>query len=301
MAHPLSSDSDAEFTVTLGLGPFHDALREAIRRRGLPLDRLRDRLARRGIQVALSSLSGWQNGRSVPTGSRSVRAVAALEEILALPQASLSTLLATPPSALDEHRGPLGELLDSVPGSRSRDLDVLSHDQTLMIGASRHSEGLRSRSIVRARRDGVDRYVARSFGEPGQRPDEMSLPRALRNCRLGRFQQHPTHPVMIFELLFTQVLTAGATWVFEWETVAASDAECTDFAYAFRNRVDVCVLEVRFDPAALPAAPHAYTRPGLYGDRTRGGGLALSDYHALHLCVSDQDSGVAGIGWEWPP
>jgi len=40
-------------------GPFHEALRAAVRRRGLTLDRLRAHLARRGLIVGLSSLSDW--------------------------------------------------------------------------------------------------------------------------------------------------------------------------------------------------------------------------------------------------
>src|SRR4029450_7869746 len=78
-----------------GTGPFHAALREAIRERGLTLDRLRSHLARRGVSVALSSLSAWQHGNARP-GVSSFRAVRALEEVLRLPSGSLIHLLVMP-------------------------------------------------------------------------------------------------------------------------------------------------------------------------------------------------------------
>src|SRR5439155_6255757 len=49
---PASGDLDS----TLGTGPFDAALRAAVSRRGLTLDRLRSHLDRRGIPVGLSSL-----------------------------------------------------------------------------------------------------------------------------------------------------------------------------------------------------------------------------------------------------
>lgn len=305
MARPHTFGRTAELDDALGPGAFHDALRLAIRRRGLPLDRLRDRLAQQGIHVALSSLSGWQNGRSAPTGDHSVRAVAALEHILALPQQTLTTLLVSAQrfgsdAMLDEHSGPLGELLDSLPGSRDRNVDVLSQDQTLVVDHLRRPHRLRSRSIVRALRDGVDRFVVRAFGVPGQSPADMYVPLPLRNCRLGRVRLHADQPVMLCELLFNQTLPAGATWVFEWGAHGTLPVGCTDFAYAFRHPVDVCMIEVRFDPTALPNSCQAYNRTGLYTERLPGGRLLANSYHAVNLCLSGRRFGVAGISWEWP-
>ena len=50
----------------LRIGPFHSALRAAIRRRGLTLERLRLRLGQQDVAVALSTLSDWQQGRVRP-------------------------------------------------------------------------------------------------------------------------------------------------------------------------------------------------------------------------------------------
>src|SRR5688572_3853543 len=96
-------------------GPFHAALRSAIRERGLPLERLRAHLARRGVTVGLSSLSDWQTGNSRPAHPGSRRALRALEDVLELPPASLVRLLDNgtgPPKGLLDV-GAVAELLDT--------------------------------------------------------------------------------------------------------------------------------------------------------------------------------------------
>src|SRR4051794_30388853 len=122
--------TDRNANSLLYTGPFHAALRAGIRERGLTLERLRWHLARRGIPIGLSSLSQWQHGHTRPGRDNSLRAVEALEEILRLPPGSLTRLLAVEDfparprkEGLDESGGPLGELLDSLPGSRACDAD----------------------------------------------------------------------------------------------------------------------------------------------------------------------------------
>ena len=66
---------------------FADVFRDALRRRGLSLERVRHRLQTQGIGISLATLSYWQRGRSQPERAKSLRAVDALEEILALPPA----------------------------------------------------------------------------------------------------------------------------------------------------------------------------------------------------------------------
>ncbi|MFC7732668.1 hypothetical protein [Actinomadura keratinilytica] len=73
---------------------FAGALRQAIRGSGLTLERIRHRLACRGVSVSVATLSYWQRGRSRP---RSRPVVAALEEILQVPAGTLTGLLDDPP------------------------------------------------------------------------------------------------------------------------------------------------------------------------------------------------------------
>ncbi|MYR59325.1 transcriptional regulator, partial [Streptomyces sp. SID625] len=57
-----SGDPLAEELVRLlERGPFADALRAAITASGLSLDRIRDRLVRRGASLSVATLSSWQS------------------------------------------------------------------------------------------------------------------------------------------------------------------------------------------------------------------------------------------------
>jgi hypothetical protein len=276
-------------------GPFHVTLRSAIQRSGLTLDRLRTHLARRGIWVGLSSLSDWQSGRSLPVHPNSLRAVAALEEILGLAPDSLAALTV-------DHRvadiGAVAELLEFLPGSRDRRVELISVHNRITVDA-RGSATTWTRTAIRAMRDGVDRYVVRYYGNPGSVPT-LVRPRALSDCRLGRIVAHPREPALIYELLFDQTLRAGDTWVFEAGLVDRTGVRCTEFAYGFRFPAEQYLLEVRFDPRALPASCYSFAQRDLADERHPTGALELSAHHSVHLVASGVRSGVLGIKWDWP-
>ncbi len=77
-------------------GPFSLALKQAIRASGLSLDRLQHKLGERGTPVSKTALSYWQHGRTRPERPESMRALAAVEEVLGLEAGSLSALLGPP-------------------------------------------------------------------------------------------------------------------------------------------------------------------------------------------------------------
>ncbi|NEE19916.1 hypothetical protein G3M58_77345, partial [Streptomyces sp. SID7499] len=85
--------TEIELAQVLRTGPFHLALRTALSVRGLPLHRVQHHLAHRGVKLGVTSLSYWQQGVRRPRRAESLRAVAALEEVLALPDDSLLRLL----------------------------------------------------------------------------------------------------------------------------------------------------------------------------------------------------------------
>ncbi|WP_410648581.1 transcriptional regulator [Amycolatopsis sp. cmx-4-54] len=85
-----------ELRRLLDTGPFADALRAAIRARGLGLDRIRYRLRGRGCSVSLATLSHWQSGRCRPERPESLLVLKNLEEVLGVPPGSLSRLLGPP-------------------------------------------------------------------------------------------------------------------------------------------------------------------------------------------------------------
>ena len=287
----------ARTTDTLYTGPFHAALRAAIRDSGLTLDRLRSHLARRGIWIGLSSLSDWQNGRCLPVQPNSLRAVRALEEILGRPPDSLARLIVARRPGLTDI-GAMAELLDTMPGSRDRGVELISVHNKITIDSLHRLVRTWSRTAIRALRGGVDRHIVRYYGNPGCAPT-LVQPRALGNCRLGRVVPHATEPALVYELLFDQTLSAGDTWVFEAQTVDLTGGTCTEFAYGFRYPADQYLLEVRFHPAALPARCYTFAQHDLSDERHPTGTLTLSRHNTVHLVASRVSSGVLGIKWDW--
>ncbi|MFD8529743.1 hypothetical protein ACFV0L_20230 [Streptosporangium canum] len=288
----------ADRATLLHSGPFHQALRVCIRESGLSLDRVRSRLAQRGLTVALSTLSDWQRGHRRPGGEQSPLVIAALEEILRLPGGSLTRLLDHRPG-LDERSGALGELLDALPGSRDQDAVIITQQQKVLIDAARRCESVWTRTLVRARRDGMDRYVIRSFADPGTDLDGCGI-HALENCRVGTILRHHARGVMVAELLFDHALRAGDTWVFEWESFDRPTRPCAGHGHGFRQPVGHFLVQVRFDPAALPAECHSYVRSGPDAKPCRTGVLVPNAHHTVHLAAADVVSGVLGIAWRWP-
>jgi len=298
---------DERLDLLLATGPFHAALRRAIRERGLSLERLRSHLARRGIDIGVSSLSFWQHGHTVPTRRGSVRAVRALEEILRLPPGSLLTLLAAAQAenggpacrcGTDDRAGALDDPFDSGSGHGSDDVDVVSRHERLLVTAEGHLTSLLVRTVVQARTDGVGRYIQRCYGgDCGV--DEMRI-RPLANCRLGQIRRHPTAPVLVAELLFDAFLLAGQTWVFEFEIADDSGDRVHEVAHSFAYPVGHYLVEVRFDPAALPIDCHTYARAGLYAEYRRMKTLTLNQHHTVHHMASNLTAGVLGIAWTWP-
>jgi hypothetical protein len=290
-------NSDVE--MLLRAGPFHDTLRAAIRARGLTLDRVRCRLAEKGWPVGLSTLSGWQHGHTKPA---SPGPVYALEEVLDLPRGALVDLI--PRSDLDERSGALGELLDHLPGARERNVDLLCQHDKVSVDAGRRSSRIWSRIVVRARRDGVDRYVMRFFADSSNDPlinpaDQVAI-EAGENCRLGEVRRHPHVPVIVAEFLFGQKLSAGESWVFERRVHNPAGPPSVVHACAVRHRVEQYLLQIRFAPSARPVDCHAFSQADLYEPPRRIAALPLSAHHGVHLLGTPLITGVHGIAWRWP-
>lgn len=213
----------AQLDSALRGGPFHVALRAAIAARGLPLQRVQHHLSRHGVKVGVTSLSYWQQGARRPQRPESLRAVRALEEILQLPEESLIRLLAEADTETSQRRpagrsyrahlaasgvldGLLAELGHPAPDGG---VHTLGHHERIRIGSRRELAGRESHLIVRAHRDGVDRFVAVHYGDPGCVPARMSV-HALENCRTGRVRTHQETGVLVTELLFdTRLRAAG--------------------------------------------------------------------------------------------
>ncbi|MDX2599378.1 hypothetical protein PV379_19445 [Streptomyces caniscabiei] len=302
----------AELESVLRGGPFHVALRAAIAARGLPLQRVQHHLTRHGVKVGVTSLSYWQQGARRPQRPESLRAVRALEEILQLPDESLIRLLAR----ADEQSGPqrpagrsyrsvveasgvLRRLLAELDVPLDGGVHTVGHHERVRIGARRELLGRESQQIVRAHRDGVDRYVAVHHGDPGCAPERTAV-RALENCRSGRVRWDPDTGVLVAELLFDTRLRSGDTHLFRYGFDDGTGGVCTEYVRAFRSTGGQYALQVRFDDRALPLRCHRFSQHSAAAPRGGRQNLALSGLHrTVHLVEPRARTGIVGIGWEW--
>jgi hypothetical protein len=308
----IAAASTAELDTALRGGPFHVALRAAIAARGLPLQRVQHHLSRHGVKVGVTSLSYWQQGARRPQRPESLRAVRALEEILQLPEESLIRLLAESddhsssrqPAArsyrsLVAASGVLERLLAELDCPVDGGLHTLAHHEQIRIGGRRELAGRESHHIVRAHRDGVDRFVAVHRGDPGCAPDRMRV-HAQENCRTGRVRWHHDTGTLVAELLFGTRLRAGDTFLFRYGVEDGTAGVCREYARGFDLAGGQYALQVRFTGNDLPLRCHRFTQHSAAAPRSGRQELALSGlHHSVHLVEPRMRTGIVGIGWEW--
>ncbi|SOD87376.1 hypothetical protein [Streptomyces sp. Ag109_G2-15] len=302
----------AELDTALRGGPFHVALRAAIAARGLPLQRVQHHLSRHGVKVGVTSLSYWQQGARRPQRPESLRAVRALEEILRLPDESLIRLLtesgepasAGRPSArsyrsLVEASDVLNQLQGDLGWSLDGGLHTLGHHERVRIGARRELAGLESHHIVRAHRDGVDRFLAVHHGDPGSSPRAMVV-HALENCRTGRVRLDQDTGVLVAELLFGTRLRSGDTFLFRYAVEDGTAGVSREYVHPFGFPGGQYALQVRFDGAALPARCHRFTQHSPAAPRSGRHELPISGpHHSVHVVEPRIRPGLVGIAWDW--
>ncbi|WP_328909544.1 hypothetical protein OG230_08610 [Streptomyces sp. NBC_00234] len=304
--------TEGELAQVLHTGPFHLALRTALSVRGLPLQRVQHHLAHRGINVGVTSLSYWQQGARRPRRAESLRAVKALEEVLALPGNSLLRLLEAgevPPDAerpaarsyrtLLEASGAVERLLASMESPADGGLHTVGHQERVRIAAGREMAGRESQHVVRAHRDGIDRYLAVHRGDPGCDPSGVEV-RARENCRTGRVRWDQEAGVLVAELLFDTRLRAGDTYLFGYGFEDGTGGRCDEYVRGFSFGGGQYVLQVRFDEAALPVRCRRFVQVSAGAPRGARTDLTLTGRHrTVHLVEQGVRPGLVGIDWDW--
>ncbi|MFJ9828285.1 hypothetical protein ACIRSU_28550 [Streptomyces sp. NPDC101160] len=304
--------SEADLVQLLHTGPFHLALRTALAVRGLPLQRVQHHLAHRGVRVGVTSLSYWQQGARRPQRPESMKAVRALEEVLQLPDNSLIRLLedaaaradverpATRPyRSLVEASGAVERLLAELECPADGGLHTVGHQERVRIGAGRELLGRDSQQVVRAHRDGVDRYLAIHRGDPGCEVSRVAV-RATENCRTGRVRRHAETGVVVAELLFDTRLRAGDTYLFSYGFEDGTGGPSREYVRGFSFAGGQYVLQVRFDDAALPVRCRRFAQVSTGAPRGGRAELTLSGRHrAVHVVEQGVRPGILGIDWDW--
>ncbi|MFD6248228.1 hypothetical protein [Streptomyces roseolus] len=306
------SHTEADLVQLLHTGPFHLALRTALAVRGLPLQRVQHHLAHRGVKVGVTSLSYWQQGARRPQRPESLKAVRALEEVLQLPGNSLLRLLAEDaaregverPAArsyrsLVEASGAVEELFAELESPADGGLHTVGHHERVRIGPGRELVGRESQHVVRAHRDGVDRYLAIHHGDPGCDPSRVRV-RSVENCRTGRVRWHAETGVVVAELLFDARLRAGDTHLFTYGFEDGTAGPSGEYLRGFSFAGGQYVLQVAFDEAALPVRCRRFAQTSAGAPRGGRTELTLGGRHrTVHLVEQGVRPGILGIDWDW--
>ncbi|WP_018685009.1 hypothetical protein [Actinokineospora enzanensis] len=290
---------------------FADTLRTAIRDSRTTLERVAEELRSRGTPVSLATLSYWQTGRSRPERPRSLAALDQLEDLLDLDRGTLRGALDAPrPRGRAARRAPT-PIAGSAPWSDLADyrrlmaeLD-LSHDAQLTrisahdwieIGPDRAKRLQRTRQLLRAERDGVDRIVVTNW--PERRGGRPQVIRGIRNCTIGRVVVDRTGQVAA-ELVFDHPLVRRETIVVEHEWHVPFPRPVT-LGHQRLSRLPVreYLMEVRFDPRALPRYCVQYAETD---GREQVRAVTLDTAHTAHTVALDLVQGRYGMRWAWSP
>ncbi|MEU3463207.1 hypothetical protein ABZ721_25100 [Streptomyces sp. NPDC006733] len=292
----------------LRTGPFHHALRTAVAARGLALERVRHRLAQRGVRVSVASLSYWQSGIRRPERAESLRAVRALEDVLELPAHSLSRLL-VPRTAVDrpparsyqylmEPAAALAGLLAELDSPPDGGLHTVVHYERVRIGPARELLAHDSQHVVRAHRDGVDRYVAIHHGDPGCDVERVRV-RAADNCRVGRVRRDQGSGVVVAELLFDGRLGGGDTALLGYGFDDGSGPPSGEYVRGFPFGGGQYVLQAAFAPTALPVRCRRFEQPTQGAPQQAVAELVLNGRGTAHFVEEAVRPGLLGIAWDW--
>lgn len=293
----------------LSTGPFDEALNAAISVRGLGIERLCARLRDQGAPVSTATLSYWRSGRSRPGRHASLAALSQLERILDVPAGALSALVGPARRRGRGHGSPGPAIaawwprpnqVAALTSTDSFDWDerlarISQHDR-IVIGADHGEHVTVSRQVLRAETDGPDRWVAIVHTDEHDRA--VPFIRPVRHCRLGRVVTRPAQGLVAAELLFDRRLRRGDTVITEHAIVnAAPYPLATNYERKFRLPVREYVLEICFDPAALPRSCQRFEQTDSGTELTRS--VPLGETASVHAVALNFGPGRYGFRWDW--
>ncbi|HEX5740746.1 MAG TPA: helix-turn-helix transcriptional regulator [Pilimelia sp.] len=293
-------------------GPFHHALRTAIKARGLSLERLRVRLIAAGIPIGVATLSSWQSGRRRPERPESLEAVTALEEILGLPAASLVGLLGSPrprgPGARSTKApvpfaemvrlaGPVVTLMEELNWSADK-VRVVSAWDSVEVGPDSRIESVETLVVVEALEE-IDRYVTVYHGPVG-----IDLARTVSFAcspanRIGQVRQDPQHPLLVAEFLLGRTVPPGETGIVRFRVTDTGGSSDTEFGRFMRSPVQHVAVQVRFHPQARPRRCWRFVRDRQGWPDNAQKEIPLGEYGDVHVVRRAMAPGMVGIAWEY--
>ncbi|MEV0122259.1 helix-turn-helix transcriptional regulator [Streptomyces sp. NPDC050703] len=289
---------------------FAAVLRQALRQRGLSLERVCDRLHAQGISVSPATLSHWQRGRSQPERPQSLRAIDALEPMLGLSPGTLRSLLgphrprgrALPhdPAAV---RGVYGERSDleqalgeAFPHFNSDTQALVTHE-TVTLDEHRSIREMTVTTVLRAVRDGARQLTVVHFLDA--LPDD-AVDVVVRNGELTGRRFVPELRSVLADISFGRPLARNDTAVVEYTVhIGPSLTASTSHERRIRGSLRTYLLHVRFHPLATPSSCHYFYRERLDGEARQRHRVLLDTSHTAHLLPAKCPPGVYGLEWQW--
>jgi hypothetical protein len=284
---------------------FPDAFAEALRRRGVTLAWLHERLVECGSPVSTTALSYWRSGRSQPERGTSLDALTEIERLLRVTSGHLTSLLGPSrrPGPRPGERS-MQELFAETPGVvpalaalgfeglYDELVEQLRHI-TVDVDANGQARSMEVRAIMQARHDGARRTPLIVT------LDDLSLAPTfipVAGCSIGRSFIDPETGVFAAELLVDPTLAKDETCLYELaiELAQPSDDDWIDH-YAAR-RLGELLIWVRFDESRVPSRVERYVQTE-YVDETED--VSLGGGSSVHALARGFGPGMLGIRWTW--
>ncbi|MBC6448180.1 hypothetical protein [Actinokineospora xionganensis] len=294
----------------LSTGPFSLALRLALKSSGLSLDRVQFRLRERDAAVSKTALSNWQSGRTQPERPDSLRALAVLEDIVGVPAGSLSSLLGPPrprgrwlaqnpgemradqawarPDGLARALERMGTSIDAI----NRVAKIATH-LTGTVDAERRMRTMRHQMVVRAERDGIDRYTGAYRSDVG---DCLDITDTI-GCRPGRRRQDAETGFTTYELLLDQPARAG-------ELVSVGYTIYTNGEERYHSQrlgraSQIYTVQIQFETGTLPVRVYRTYLPSIGDTSHEDVEVPLGASCTAQHTVVDPVPGIYRLGWDW--
>jgi len=288
---------------------FAPALHGAITASGLTLDRIVHRLAERGFALSTATLSYWSRGRSRPERPESLAALAALEQILRVPDGSLRELLGdrvrrgrgtARPVPSGELWGHFGEAVEGLMSQVQRPAEhrrVLSYHERYDMDATGAETYCRVIAVLEAVTERAKHMITvyRDDTRGGRLPTVVPM----AGVRLGRVGVDEEQHLLAAELWFDQNLRRGERTVVEYGLdFVPGGSRSVMCERRFAAPIRQYVLEVSFRAEAVPGYFRATSEPN------QGGGptsieLTADGRHTVRAVWLDQPAGAYRIEWEW--
>jgi hypothetical protein len=308
----MAATSSQTLAEALRAGPFHEALRLAIRASGLTLERLEAKLKSRDLPVSVATLSYWQRGQVKPRRAGSRQIVRELEDILALPDGALLTLLDGQDGA-GNSADTLARLalILQVPGIDQLALAAMdrvanytrpvSVRHQCVVGPGRTLASETVSAIRQALHDGVDRTCFMLSRENRIMPTRWFSD----TNRIGRACQDNDTGALAVELLLDMTLRRGESCLVEYGVEYPEQAsippEDWDLAWGFGSGSgfrEYC-LTVKFAPSALPRRVVQFWQPSQAEPERDLTEVPVTSAGVAQIITFDVPPGFVGLRWEF--